>query len=83
MMRRDILRRRIRICRIILVLPIPILSAFALAVWNSSDAHRHLFNVLWYASLFLYAALAIIPGRRISEAKEELDTLNHSVDCPK
>jgi hypothetical protein len=82
MMRRDILRRRIRMCRLTLLLPIPVLLTFGFASWNSSEAHRQLLNVLWYASLFIYAGLALIPGRRISEAKKELDTLI-SVDCPK
>lgn len=80
MKRRDILRRRIRICRTILVLQIAVQLAFGVAVWNSSDVHRHLFNVLWYVSLFIQAGLALIPGKCISEAKEELDALNHFVD---
>jgi hypothetical protein len=77
---RDILKRRIRICRTILVLQTAAELAFAVAVWNPPDVHRHLFNVLWYASLFIQAGLALILGKRISEAKGELDALNHSVD---
>jgi hypothetical protein len=50
------------------------------AMWNPPDLHRHLFNVLWYASLFIQAGVALIPGKCISDAKEELDALNHSVD---
>lgn len=80
MERRDILSRRIRICRTILVLQLAVELAFGVAVWYFSDAHRHLFNHLWYASLFIQTGLMLIPGKRISEAKEELDTLNHSVE---
>ena len=80
MKERDILKRRIRICRTIPVLQIAVQLAFAVAVWNPPDVHRHLFNVLWYASLFIQVGVAFILGKRISEAKEELDTLNHSVD---
>jgi len=68
----DILKRRIRICRTILVLQTAAELAFAVAVWNPPDAHRHLFNVLWYASLFIQAGFALILGRRISEASELL-----------
>ncbi len=75
---RDIPKRRIRICRTILVLQGAVELAFAVAVWNLPDVHRHLFNVLWYASLFIQAGFALILGRRISESKEELDALNHS-----
>lgn len=77
---RDRLKRRIRICRTILVLQAAVELAFGVAVWNPPNVHRHLFNVLWYASLFIQAGFALILGRRISEAKSELDTLNHSVD---
>jgi hypothetical protein len=83
MTRSNILRRRIRIFRLTLLLPLPVLLALGLVVWNSSEVHRHFLNVLWYASLSIYAGLALIPGSRLSEAKQELDMLNHSVDCPK
>jgi hypothetical protein len=76
----DILTRRIRKYRTILVLQTAAELGLAVAVWNPPDAHRHLFNVLWCASLFIQAGFALILGRRISEAKCELDTLNHSVD---
>lgn len=77
---RDILKRRIRICRTILVLQTAAELAFAVVVWNPPDVHRHLINVLWYASLFIQAGFALILGRRISEAKRELETSDHSVD---
>lgn len=77
---RDILKRRIRICRTILVLQTATVLAFAVAVWNPPDVHRHLFHVRWYTSLFIQAGFALFLGRRISEAKRELDTLSHSVD---
>ncbi len=80
MKERDIVKRRIRICRTILVLQTAVQLAFSVAVWNPPDVHRHLFIVLWCASLFIQAGVMLILGKRISEAKEELDTLNHSVD---
>jgi len=80
MKERDMLKRRIRICRTILVLQIAVQLPFFVAAWNPPDVHRHLFNFLFYASLFIQAGAALILGKRISEAKAELDTLNHSVD---
>lgn len=80
MSRRDILRRRIQKCRAILVLQMVIQFSFAVVVWNAPDAHRHFFNLLWYGSLFIQAGLALIPGRRISEAREELNTVSFSGD---
>jgi len=80
MSERDILKRRIQICRTLLVIQTVAVLALSVAVWNPSDAHRHLFNVLWYASLFIWMGPAIILGKRISGAKTRLDTLNHSVD---
>ncbi len=80
MKQRDIVKRRIQICRTILVLQIAVQLPFFVAAWNPSDVHRHLFHVLLYASLFIQGGLALILGKRISEAKEELDTLNDSVD---
>jgi hypothetical protein len=80
MKRRDILRRRIRICRTIIVLLIAVELAFGVVVWNSPEVHQHLLNALWYASLFIWAGSGLILGKRISGAKEELDTLNHSVE---
>jgi len=78
--KRDVLRRRIRTCRTIMFLHIAVVIVSIVAVWNPPDMHRRLFNRLWYASLFIQAGFAFIQGRRISEAKEELDELNDSVD---
>jgi hypothetical protein len=77
---RAVLQRRIRVCRTVLVLQIAVQLAFSVVVWNSPDVHRHLFNILGYASLFIQAGLALILGRHISEAKQELGTLDRSVD---
>lgn len=73
MNQRDLLKRRIRISRIALVLQTVAQLTFAVAVWNCSDVHRNLLNRLWYMSLFVQLASAFILGRRISEAKLELD----------
>ena len=80
MARCDTLRHRIRICRAILILQIVVELPFFVAAWNPPDMHRHLFHLLLYASLFIQAGLALILGKRISEAKEELGTLKHSDD---
>jgi hypothetical protein len=80
MTRRDILRRRIRICRTIIVLQVAVQAAFGVAVWNPPAAHRHLFHVLWYASLFVQAGLALVMGKGISGAKEELGAMDHAAD---
>ncbi len=80
MNQRDKVKRRIRICRTILVLQIAVELPFFVAAWKPPDVHRHLFHVLLYASLFIQGGLALILGKRISEAKQDLGTLNHSVD---
>lgn len=80
MKKRDILKRRIRVCKTIGVVQIAVQLAFFVAVWNAHDMHRHLFNVLWYAFLFIQGGVLLILVKRISEAKDELDALNHTVD---
>jgi hypothetical protein len=80
MKERDRLNRRIRICKAIFAFQVAIVLVSMVAVWNPPDMHRHLFNVLWYASLPAHTALALILGKRVSNAKEGLDRLNNSVD---
>ena len=80
MMDRNILERRIRTCRAIMFLQVAVIIASMVAVWNPPETYRHLFNVLWYGSLFIHVGLAFSLGRCLSRAKKELNALNHSVD---
>jgi len=81
MMERNTLRRRIQTCRMIMCFQIAVVIASMVAVWNPPQMYRHLFNVLWYGSLFSHTGLALFLGRRFSHAKEELYKLNHSLDA--
>lgn len=80
MKERDKLNRRIRVCKAIFAFQVAIVLVSMVAVWNPPDIHRHLFNVLWYASLPVHTALAFVLGKRVSNAKQGLDRLNISVD---
>jgi hypothetical protein len=62
-------------------LQIAVAIASMVAVWNPPETYRHLFNVMWYGSLFIHAGLLLFLGRCLSHAKEELYILNHSFDA--
>lgn len=80
MKERDKFRRHIRICKVIFAFQVAFLLVSMVAVWNPPDTHRHLFNVLWYASLPVHTALAFFLGKVVLNAKEELKRLNNSVE---